>query len=210
MKKSIIGTFRFMDTEKFTRLSCLVLIMALLVIVGGCGGDKDEAIPAVDQSAMVPSGSVDPAVKADTLSQGMGYNEAQGGNSGLAGEVETSTQDPSTALEAQAVVPPSTESSRANEAGVSGRNATQDLTSLQEGGIYSLQLGSFQRQAFAEKRAEDVQNAGFDPVVEEVDLAGQIYYRVLVRGISDREMAQELGQDLGAQLGITYLIKRAD
>ncbi len=76
------------------------------------------------------------------------------------------------------------------------------------GGLHSLQLGSFRVSAVAEEKATQLQDLGYPATVEQAEVRGLIYYRVLIRGLADRQSAKMLGEELHSSLGFSYLIKR--
>ena len=75
-------------------------------------------------------------------------------------------------------------------------------------GVFSLQLGSFTVAAFAEEKAAELRDLGHPATVEQAEVGGQLYHRVFIRGLSDRQSAEKLGEDLHSSLGLSYLIRR--
>jgi len=75
-------------------------------------------------------------------------------------------------------------------------------------GGFDLQLGSFRRESNVRVLQDQLRALGHNPEVEVASLAEQTYHRVLIRGLQSREEATRLGEDLHAQLGLTYLIRQ--
>ncbi len=75
-------------------------------------------------------------------------------------------------------------------------------------GIFSLQLGSYSVASFAEEKATDLRKLGHPATVEEAEVGGQLYHRVFIRGLADRQSAEKLGEELHTSLGLSYLIRR--
>ena len=49
---------------------------------------------------------------------------------------------------------------------------------------------------------------GYEPVIEDSDLGGQTYHRVMLRGVGDMAEASRLGEHIHSELGIAYLVRR--
>ncbi len=75
-------------------------------------------------------------------------------------------------------------------------------------GRYSLQLGSFTVLAIAEEKAAQLRKMGYWPTIERAEVGGQLYHRLFIRGLADRQSAEKLGEDLHTSLGLSYLVKR--
>jgi len=75
-------------------------------------------------------------------------------------------------------------------------------------GVFSLQLGSYTVAAFAEEKAAELRDLGHPGTVEQAEVGGQLYHRVFIRGLSDRQSAEKLGEELHSSLGLSYLIRR--
>jgi cell division septation protein DedD len=89
--------------------------------------------------------------------------------------------------------------------------ATRPATTVSSGnGSYSLQLGSFTNVDNARKQADRVRALGYAPVIEESNLGGQVYHRVMLRGVGDMAEASRLGEYIHSELGIAYLVRRGD
>ncbi|MBU8870255.1 MAG: SPOR domain-containing protein [Gemmatimonadales bacterium] len=201
MRISNRETIRQFDCELKGRLGLIVLTLILLVgmvVVAGCGGDKEEAVPSVSVEAMVAGETSVPAA-GDSLSGSELVTEAD--------SLEVGNQDAEVGVGSSGTV--ATVAKVATVAGT-GSAPAQNLISSGSVGPYSLQLGSFQKRSFAEERLGQVLATGLKPVIETVDVNGDTYFRVMVRGISDRSTAQQVGEKLRSRLDITYLIKRAD
>jgi cell division septation protein DedD len=88
-------------------------------------------------------------------------------------------------------------------------SVTRPSTSVSSGdGAYNLQLGSFTNLANARKQADRISALGYAPVIEESNLGGQIYHRVMLRGVGDMAEASRLGEYIHSELGIAYLVRR--
>ena len=206
MKSPIHDAIRSVNRETFCRRGLLALALILLAAVAGCGGDKEADVSPIQSKAMVPTGTSSVAA-GDSLvpgETGMDWEEGadlpDDGNPEAAVEVGSSLVGGVRPVELPA----------ADQTGQRVEGVSLDLDSAVPGGRYILQLGSFQNRAYAEKRSDQIRAAGFEPVIQTVDLAGVDYHRVLVRGISDRAAATAIGEELQSRLDITYLIKRGD
>lgn len=72
---------------------------------------------------------------------------------------------------------------------------------------YSLQLGSFTTAAAAQEKSSQLQSLGHTPTIEQAEVNGQLYHRLFIRGLKDRQTAENLGQELRRDLGLNYLVK---
>jgi len=176
----------------------LILILGLgvaaPVVLSGCGGgDQEEAVTQQKPTGMVPgaepdSAAVDTAAapemegayEAGTLVGSEGVNEDPT-------PVETETQ------------PESTRSSSGTRQASTGSSGD---------GAYSLQLGSFTNLDNARKQADRISALGYSPVIEESNLGGQIYHRVMLLGVGDMAKASRLGEHIHSELDIAYLVRR--
>lgn len=173
-----------------------MLLLAVLVwALVGCGGN-DETPPAGNTSqtkALVP----DSVVHAE--------------------EAEVSESDPvelPISEEAPAAVPePPVETEPAPvvveaPAPVSAEKFKSPVSATADAGIFSLQLGAYTVAAQAEEKAAQLRELGYPGTVEQAVVGGQLYHRVFIRGLSDRESAEKLGEELLSSLGLSYLIRR--
>ncbi|PID81956.1 hypothetical protein CSA17_01235 [bacterium DOLJORAL78_65_58] len=74
-------------------------------------------------------------------------------------------------------------------------------------GRFSLQLGSYNTAAYAEKKAQELRVQGHPATVERAEVWGRIYYRVFIRGLADRTSAEILGDELRIEMGLDYLVR---
>jgi cell division septation protein DedD len=77
-------------------------------------------------------------------------------------------------------------------------------------GAYSLQLGSFTNLDNARKQVDRISALGYAPVIEESNLGGQIYHRVMLLGVGDMAEASRLGEHIHSELDIAYLVRRVN
>jgi len=190
----------------------LVLFLAWLTVglicLSGCGGqDQEEAVTQQKPRAMVPGGAPDSALvdtvittetesvyQAGTLPTAEGVNEAADAQERVPAEVVTEIK-----------AAPATKKAP-EEASVS-----RPTTTVSTGdGSYSLQLGSFTSVANARKQVDRISALGYAPVIEESNLGGQVYHRVMLRGVGDMAEASRLGEFIHSELGIAYLVRRGN
>ncbi len=60
----------------------------------------------------------------------------------------------------------------------------------------------------ANSLAAKVNNQGYTASVEQALVNGKTYHRVFVRGLASQSAAENLGEELHASLGISYLVRR--
>ncbi len=89
-----------------------------------------------------------------------------------------------------------------------GPESRQPAPAPQVLGPFSLQLGSFKVAASAEKLRSKLNGLGHLATVEKAEVGGVLYHRVFIRGLADRQKADQLGEDLHSRLGLSYLIRR--
>jgi cell division septation protein DedD len=89
--------------------------------------------------------------------------------------------------------------------------ATRPATSVSSGSsAFSLQLGSFTNLDNARKQVDRISALGYKPVIEQSDLGGQTYHRVMLKGVGDMAEASRLGEYIHSELGIAYLVRRGE
>lgn len=89
--------------------------------------------------------------------------------------------------------------------------ATRPATSVSSGSsAFSLQLGSFTNLDNARKQVDRISALGYNPVIEQSDLGGQTYHRVMLKGVGDMAEASRLGEYIHSELGIAYLVRRGE
>jgi len=192
----------------------LILILALgvaaPVVLSGCGGgDQEEAATQQKPQALVPGAesdssavdtsavsSMEESYEAGTLSDTEGVNE----DSAMEEKAPLETGDEIKATPVQREVPPARTSTETRKA-KSGSDG---------GGAYSLQLGSFTNLDNARKQADRIGALGYAPVIEESNLGGQIYHRVMLLGVGDMAEASRLGEHIHSELDIAYLVRRVN
>jgi len=183
--------------EKRTFLMPLLLISMFLYGLAGCGG-KDETPPAANtsqQTAMVPDSVVESEDPADVqpvadIPAEMAAPQAASSEHPHAGEPAAEVKPVEAPAQEAAAAPPPPPSAPAGN------------------GIFSLQLGSYTIAAFAEEKAAQLRDLGHPATVEEAEVGGQLYHRVFIRGLDDRQSAEKLGEELRSSLGLSYLIRR--
>jgi len=156
----------------------IVVLLAMTLLVGGCGQKEAKESATQEAPASAPEAPGSPATE-DTLAV------APAAMPDVATEVET----------APAVVQPVSNPFESSRAGAGD-------------GDFSLQLGSFLNDEYLAERVELIRGLGYSPVVEVASVAGQTYHRVFLRGLSDRDEAVRIGEELVSRLAITYLIRQ--
>ncbi len=207
-----------MSTGLLTGRRCLFLVLVLALgvaapaVLTGCGGgDQEESAARQKPAAMVPGAAFDTAAVDTGVISDMESAYEAGTLPDADGVREDPAADEQTAPDAVAeikTIPAETETRSATSGTVSG---TRPSTSVSSGdGTYSLQLGSFTNLANANKQADRISTLGYTPVIEESDLGGQIYHRVMLRGVGDMAEASRLGEYIHSELGIAYLVRRGN
>jgi cell division septation protein DedD len=177
----------------------VALVLIGLLLVAGCGKDKQELEGAGLPAYTPRSAFLTDSATVDTMA-GVGAEAAA--DTSTVHESSPATNPPPSATLA---APPS-EGAAAKPA-----PRPQDAARVPAaGGRYSLQLGSFRNLDNARALARRVEALGYDPVLESVVLGGDTHHRVLLRGLADRAAASRTGEALRAELGITYLIRQSD
>jgi cell division septation protein DedD len=187
----------------------LVLGVAALMLSGCGGGDQEEATTQQKPQAMVPGAETDStAVDTAVVSDMEGAYEA-GTLSGAEGDGEYPDSDTKAPAETAAEInatPAEAETAPGSSRTSSG---TRQTTTASSGdGAYSLQLGSFTNLDNARKQADRISALGYAPVIEESNLGGQIYHRVMLLGVGDMAEASRLGELIHSELDIAYLVRR--
>ena len=181
------GRNRFLTGMISGLICCLTL--------AGCGSGDNEPPADADQQAR-------PAQMPETVAPVVADTAAvQAGADTTTDAIETTTEpaaaEAGTSAEAAA-------SSPATVATTQAAPPPPPTTSVH--GPFSLQLGSFRNQVNAERLADQVRRQGCTPTIETADPGGVRHYRVFVRGLADRAAAEDLGETLRTDLGLTYLI----
>lgn len=182
----------------------LTMVVMALVAMTGCGkGNPDEQDAQAEPGALVPGGTPDTSV-VDTT----------------AGIVSESAYVAGTLTESEGVreiadsmdqAPPVPEVKEVRKEKAATRTESRPATAASSGeGAYSLQLGSFTSLANARKQADRLSELGYSPVIEESNLGGQTYHRVMLRGVGDMAAASQLGEHIHSKLGIAYLVRRGN
>ena len=201
-----------MSAGRLTVRLSLVLVLALgfatPVALTGCGGgDQEESATQEKPRAMVPdaafdTAAVDTGITPDTESsyEAGTLPDAEGVSEDTAAGEQTA-QDAGAELKA---VPVETEARPV-------QSVTRPSTSVSSGdGAYGLQLGSFTNLSNARKQADRISALGYAPLIEESDLGGQIYHRVMLWGVGDMAEASRLGEYIHSETGIAYLVRRGN
>jgi cell division septation protein DedD len=179
-------------------------ILAVVCLSGCGGGDEEEVASQQEPQNLVPvvaadSAQVDTVVasesesvyQAGTLTVSEGVSEESSAAEPPAGEVVEEIK----AVPAAEETPPA--------------SVPRPNTSVSSGdGSYSLQLGSFTSLENARGQVERISALGYAPVIEESNLGGQVYHRVMLRDVGDMAEASRLGEYIHSELGIAYLVRR--
>jgi cell division septation protein DedD len=176
----------------------VLFALLILALLAGCGGGGDEAEEA-PRKAFVPAAMDDTSyAPADSTAWQQMGGTGEGGT-GLATEADAAVTT-STATD-RPVAPVESAASAAKPAPAPARKPA---------GPFVVQAGSFRSPDNARQQADRIRTLGYDPVLETSVLGGQTYHRVVLRGLPDRAAASALGERIHAELGITYLVRRAD
>jgi cell division septation protein DedD len=186
-------------------VACGFLMLACLA---GCGkGDQEEPVTQQKPPPMVPGAALDSAL-VDTVVTADTESAYEAGTLPVAKGVRDDSSVPE-----QAAVPAVEEIKAAPAATktASAASVARPSTTVSTGdGSYGLQLGSFTNLANARKQVERLSALGYAPVIEESDLGGQTYHRVMLRGVGDMAEASRLGEYIHSELGIAYLVRRGN
>ena len=173
----------------------VVFAVALCAALCGCGkGGEDKDAVQEKPQAMVPAGTADTTVvdTADTSVSESAYVAGTLTDSDGVREIPAAKEQAA----------PVTEVPKAE-----ARPSTSVKSS---DGAYSLQLGSFTNMANARNQADRISALGYAPTIEESNLGGQIYHRIMLRGVGDMAEASRLGEHIHSKLGIAYLVRRGN
>ena len=186
----------------------LILVVAATVVLSGCGGgDKEEAATQQKPRTLVPGAESDSAA-ADTSAV---INMEGAYEAGTLSGAEGVSEDPAperkdtldTGDEIKATpAPANTQPSRSSTDSPKEKSGS--------GGAYSLQLGSFTNLDNARKQVDRISALGYSPVIEESNLGGQVYHRVMLLGVGDMAEASRLGEHIRSELDIAYLVRRVN
>ncbi len=186
-------------------VACGFLALACL---SGCGkGDQEESVTQDKPQGMVPGAALDSAF-VDTVVTVDTESAYEAGTlpatEGVRDDSSTQEQAAVEAVPEIKAAPPETETAPAT-------SVSRPSTTVSTGdGSYSLQLGSFTNLANARKQVDRLSALGYAPVIEESDLGGQIYHRVMLRGVGDMAETSRLGEYIHSELGIAYLVRRGN
>ena len=186
----------------------LILGVAATVVLSGCGGgESEEAATQQKPRTLVPGAESDSAA-ADTSAV---INMEGAYEAGTLSGAEGVSEDPAperkdtldTGDEIKATpAPANTQPSRSS--------ADSPKEKSGSGGAYSLQLGSFTNLDNARKQVDRISALGYSPVIEESNLGGQVYHRVMLLGVGDMAEASRLGEHIRSELDIAYLVRRVN
>lgn len=188
----------------------LALCVAAMMILAGCGGgDKEEAATQQKPQALVPGAESDSAAVDTSAVANMEASYEAGTLSGAEGVSEKPVPEEKSSLDTvdeikATPVPAETQPTRASTESRKVKSASGG------GGAYSLQLGSFTNLDNARKQADRISAMGYSPVIEESNLGGQIYHRVMLLGVGDMAEASRLGEHIHSELDIAYLVRRVN
>jgi len=186
-------------------VTCGFLALACL---SGCGkGDQEEPVTQNKSQGMVP-GAVHDSVSVDTV---VTVDTESAYEAGTLPATEGVRDDSSTAEQAAVETVPEIKAAPTETETAPAASLSRPSTTVSTGdGSYSLQLGSFTNLANARKQVDRLSALGYAPVIEESDLGGQVYHRVMLRGVGDMTEASRLGEYIHSELGIAYLVRRGN
>lgn len=184
-------------------------VVLLIVAFGlaGCGGDdQEQTTQQTGSGALVPQDSVtmtaDPEAGAASAAE---HPEAMTPAAGR--EIDAATAMPQ--QDATGDEPGETTAATARPT-APGTTPAPTTGIRMADGKYSIQCGSFRSGTRAEDHRNRIRTAGYEADIQSVVVSGLTYHRVVVRGFADRESARSAGETLRSELGLDYLIKRAD
>ena len=178
----------------------LGVVLARAWVLKGWGGGGDAEHTAVS-AARVPAGTG--AASPDSAAPG-------GESAYLAG---TLTADEGVTVGEASEVPEAGElkPQAPRETATPPPAVTRPATSASaDAGAFNLQLGSFTNLDNARRQADRIRALGYEPVVEASELGGQTYHRVMLKRVGDMAAASRLGEHIHSELGIAYLVRRAN
>ena len=192
----------FTGRRSLSLVLALAFAVAVLFVLSGCGqGNQDEEAVEPEPGALVPGGTLDTTV-VDTTAEVVSESAYV---AGTLTETDGVSED-SDPTEQAAPVPEIKEVRNVEK--VEEAQTRPSTAKLSSDGAYNLQLGSFTNQANARNQADRISELGYSPVIEESNLGGQTYHRVMLRGVGDMDEASRLGELIHSKLGIAYLVRR--
>jgi len=186
------------EIQTFKGNPTLFVVLLVLLVLSGCGGDKQEEAKILEQQAAVYERNLVPehlvgGTEADSL---------------LSAEV-TPVSKPAASSE-QVASSLAEVTSHFKEKGTPKasvvNNTMQGAKVKQNGGDYAVMMGSFVRQDNASGRADEIKQLGFKTDLETATVDGKTYYRVQLREIESFAEAKNLGLFLKGKLGSDYLV----
>jgi cell division septation protein DedD len=189
------------------QLATAGVLVILTLILGACGGGDDQPEPQQASGTSLVPANLDTLI-AET---GSGRPENQNPQEGSP-EAETPAAPAETPVVTE--LEPEIRPEGSNEDGeepspTQVREIQNEISTPVPGGLYSVQLGSFRKVDNALQLAGKISDAGYPATVEEALVHGETYHRVFVRGLGSGAEAENLGEELSRQLGISYLVLRA-
>ncbi len=177
----------------------VALMLVLVMVMAGCGGNDDqEQTQTEKRHSMVPV-NLDTLI-AETGSDLLGNQSEAGTNQ--APQNTPQGQVPESNVENSSTIP------QVREVETPAADQPNPATQTGKSGTYSLQVGSFGLLSNANSLAAKVNNQGYTASVEQALVNGKTYHRVFVRGLASQSAAENLGEELHASLGISYLVRR--
>jgi cell division septation protein DedD len=214
-----------MRVDFFSRrwMAVTALLVGMLPLVAGCGGGDEEVEgQAAAETAQGGSGSMVPA----SVQPADDQQTAAAGTAPAAGHEPGESKDTVEETTSARPEPGAKDTGPTGESGGTSRTSVPETvpepasdpapapkpsrpTSVPAGdGAYSLQVGSFKNDAYAQELQVKLRELGHVPEVEKAFVNGEVFHRVLLRGLATRDEAVELGEDLRAALGISYLVRK--
>ena len=183
----------FVVVKRKLLVSCLLVALVSGAVLG-CGGKDDTPAPGntSQSTALVPSSVIQDEESAADAVEAVAPTE----------EVTPVSENPEQPVVAEQVVDAVAE--HPDEA----PEAIAPTPPAPGNGNFSLQLGSFTVAKFADEKVAQLRELGYPATTEEAEVGGQLYYRVFIRGLSDRPGAEKLGEELRGSLGLSYLIRQ--
>lgn len=186
-------------------LACGVLALAGLP---GCGkGDQEEPSAQPQAQRMVPEAVPDSALVDSLVTSGA----ESAYEAGTLAAGEGVREDPATAPGTDQVPVAELKAAPAAKETAPRSQVSRPTRTVAAGdGSYDLQLGSFTSLANARRQVDKISALGYVPVIEESELGGQNYHRVMLRAVGDMAAASRLGEYIHSELGIAYLVRRGN
>lgn len=192
--------------------SSLVLAVAVglvaVILLAGCGKkDQENAKARPIPRALLPESAQNQALADSGSTLASDTPEQEGTLPGVEGvrgnPVSAEKVDPGAGAELKAA-PQEIQTAPAP----AGSRPATSVSSVGSG--YSLQLGSFTNLDNARRQVDRVSALGYKPVIEQSDLGGQTYHRVMLKNVGDMAEASRLGEYIHSELGIAYLVRRGE